>query len=300
MKVAVVQDAGSPDPALALEKAIRLIGEASATGAKLVVFPEAFLGGYPKGSDFGVKIGSRSPEGRRAFEQYARGAIEIPGPETQTLGEAAQRHGLGVVIGVIERELATLYCTALVFGADGRLLGKHRKITPTALERIIWGEGDGSTLEVWKTPLGRLGTAICWESYHPLLRAAMYAEGVQLYCASTVDDRDVWIHTMRHVALEGRCFVLSACPFARRRDLPAPDGPPDEVLIRGGSCIVGPLGALLAGPVYDESCLLTAEIDLAEILQSKFDLDVAGHSARPDLFSLHVNRQPARLLRPDP
>ncbi len=300
MKAAVVQDMGGLDAAEALAKAIRWMGEAAAAGAALVVFPEAFLGGYPKGQDFGVKIGSRSPEGRRAFEQYARGALEIPGPETAALGEAAQRHGLHVVIGVVERELATLYCTALAFGGDGALLGRHRKVTPTAMERLIWGAGDGSTCGVWPTPLGRIGAAICWESYHPLYRAALYAEGVQLYCAPTVDDRDVWIPTLRHVALEGRCFVLSACPFARRRDLPSPEGNPGDVLIRGGSCIVGPLGSILAGPVYDQACLLTAEIDLAEILQGKFDLDVAGHSARPDLFTLHVDRSPRVPMRPKP
>lgn len=165
------------------------------------------------------------------------------------------------------------------------------------MERVIWGSGGGSTLPVMSTPLGKIGSVICWENYMPLLRTAMYAKGVELYCAVTVDDRETWVPTVRHIALEGRCFVLSACQFLKRIDLPPgyPTGrfaPDQDVLIRGGSCIVGPLGQLLAGPVYGEECVLTADLDRADLARAKFDFDVVGHYARPDVFRLHVNEQP--------
>jgi nitrilase len=274
------------DPEASLAKAERLAVEAGAAGAKLIVFPEAFIGGYPKGADFGARVGSRTPEGRKHFRRYYEGAIDVPGPATVRLGEAARAAAAWLVIGVIERDGGTLYCTALFFAPDGSLAGKHRKLMPTAMERLIWGFGDGSTLPVLDAGFGRIGAVICWENYMPLLRAAMYAKGIQLYCAPTVDDRESWQPTMRHIALEGRCFVLSACQFVR------PEGAPDSECIRGGSVIVGPLGKVLAGPYYDGECVLSAEIDPGEIAEGKFDFDVAGHYARPDVFRLHVNDTP--------
>jgi nitrilase len=273
--VAVVQ-AGSIlfDPEASVAKAERLIAEAAGGGAKLIVFPEAFIGGYPKGEDFGARVGSRTPEGRKLFRRYFEGAIDVPGPATARLGEAARAHAAWVVIGVIERDGGTLYCTALFFAPDGSLAGKHRKLMPTAMERLIWGFGDGSTMPVLDTGFGKIGAVICWENYMPLLRAAMYAKSVQIYCAPTVDDRETWPVTMRHIALEGRCFVLSACQHTE--------------LIRGGSVIVAPLGKVLAGPCYDGECILRAEIDVGEIAEGKFDFDVSGHYARPDVFRLQV------------
>jgi nitrilase len=227
-------------------------------------------------------VGSRSPEGRKLFRRYFESALDVPGPETARLGKAARAHGAWVVMGAIEHDGGTLYCTALFFAPDGRLAGKHRKLMPTAMERIIWGCGDGSTLPVIETGFGRIGAVICWENYMPLLRAAMYAKGIQIYCAPTVDDRESWQASMRHIALEGRCFVLSACQFSR------PAGAQAAETIRGGSVMVGPLGQVLAGPVYDQECILTAELDTAEIAEGKFDLDVAGHYARPDIFRLVI------------
>jgi nitrilase len=174
---------------------------------------------------------------------------------------------------------------------------------PTAAERIVWGFGDGSTLPVFDTPLGRIGAVICWESYMPLLRMAMYAKGIQIYCAPTADGRETWLSTMRHVALEGRCFVLSCNQFTRGADLPE-DIPntlaqaPDEVLSTGGSCIISPLGEVLAGPARDGEEILFADIDLGEIARGKFDLDVAGHYARPDVFRLIVDEQPKPPVSP--
>ena len=203
------------------------------------------------------------------------------------------------MVGVIERDGGTLYCTATFFGPDGALLGKHRKLMPTAMERLIWGFGDGSTLPVVETSIGRIGAVICWENYMPLLRMAMYAKGIQLYCAPTVDDRETWTTTMRHIALEGRCFVLSANQFARRRDYPADYAPlqgndPETVLIGGGSCIVSPLGVVLAGPARDGEAILTADLDLDDIARGTFDLDPVGHYARPDVLQLTVDERPKR------
>ena len=295
--VAVVQ--ATPvlfDTPRSLQKLADLTSEAASKGAELVVFPEAFIGGYPKGHDFGVSVGIRTPEGRDEFRRLFENAIEAPGPETEFLGSVARGHSVHLVVGVVEREGGTLYCASLIFGPDGALLGKHRKLMPTAMERVIWGSGDGSTIPVVPSKLGKIGTVICWENHMPMLRMAMYAKGVELYCAITVDDRETWIPTVRHIALEGRCFVLSACQFLRKADLPAgyPLGrfsPSADVLIRGGSCVVGPLGDLLAGPVYGEECVLTANLDRAELIRAKFDFDVTGHYARPDVFRLHVNEQ---------
>jgi nitrilase len=284
VKVAVVQAGGILfDAEAAIAKAERLLAEAS--GAELVVFPEAFIGGYPKGQDFGARVGARTPEGRKTFRRYYDGAIDVPGPATARLGEAARAASAWVVIGVIERDQGTLYCTTLFLAPDGRLAGKHRKLMPTAMERLIWGFGDGSTLPVIDAGFGKIGAVICWENYMPLLRTAMYRKGIQFYCAPTVDDRETWPGSMRHIALEGRCFVLSACQYSQ------PEGTPEGEWIRGGSVIVSPLGRVLAGPCYEGECILRAEVDSGEITEGKFDLDVVGHYDRPDVFRLEVNER---------
>ena len=300
-KVAVIQ-AGTPlfDTPATLAKLARLADEAAAQSAKLAVFPEAFVGGYPKGMDFGALVGSRSSEGRDWFARYHAAAINVPGPETLEIGEVASRHAMQIVVGVIERDGGTLYCTALFFAADGTLTTKHRKLMPTAMERIIWGQGDGSTIPVIETDIGKVGAVICWENYMPLLRTAMYAQGVELYCAPTVDDRDTWPLSMRHIAFEGRCFVLSAVQYFTRDDAPADcpiEATPGEVLIRGGSIICGPLGEVLAGPVYGQEAVLVAEIDLAALPCAKYDFDVVGHYARPDVFALTVDTRPKHPVR---
>lgn len=295
VRVAVVQTGSVAfDTPATLARVERLLAEAAAQGAELAVLPEALLGGYPKGADFGAQVGRRSAEGREWFRRYRAAAVDVPGPETARLGELAREHAMHLVIGVIERDGGTLYCTAVFIGPDGSLLGRHRKVMPTAVERLIWGQGDGSTLPVLDTAIGRLGAVICWENYMPQLRLAMYGAGIQLYCAPTVDDRETWLPTMRHIALEGRCFVLSASQFARRSDYPddypvAADGP-DAVLIGGGSCIVDPFGRVLAGPARDGEAVLVADLDLEEIDRAVLDLDVVGHYARPDIFTLVVDR----------
>ena len=298
-KAAVVQS--SPvvfDPDATVAKVHGLTARAAEDDAKLVVFPEAFVSAYPKGLDFGARVGMRTAQGRDDFRRYFESAIDVPGPATERLGRTARECGVYLVVGVIEREIGTLYCTVLFFAPDGTLLGKHRKLMPTAMERLIWGFGDGSTLPVYDTPHGKLGAVICWENYMPLLRMAMFAKGIQLYCAPTADDRETWIGTMRHVALEGRCFVLTACQHLRRGDCPPDYGAvqgddPMAIIMRGGSAIISPLGQVLVGPLFDQDGILVAEIDPADIARGKFDFDVVGHYARPDIFRLHVNEKAA-------
>lgn len=298
VRAAVVQDSSIVFKREAtIEKVHSLVRKAAHQGAQLVVMPEAFVSAYPAGLDFGARIGLRTPKGREDFKRYYDSAVEVPGPACEALGKAAQEAGVYLVIGVIERDGGTLYCTVLFFSPDGRLLGKHRKLMPTAMERLVWGFGDGSTLPVFDTPLGRIGSVICWENYMPMLRMHMYAQGIQFYCAPTADSRDTWLPSMRHIALEGRCFVLSCCQYLTRADCPedyaATQGnDPATILMRGGSCIIGPLGQILAGPNFDGPCILIAEVDLEEIPRGKYDFDVVGHYARPDVFRLYINTQP--------
>src|SRR5262245_40418477 len=293
-RAAVVQAGSIPfDTRRCLDKLGVLAADAAKERAKLVVFPEAFVGGYPKGQAFGVTVGNRTDEGRDRFREYWENAIEIPGPATDVLATVARDKQIHLVTGVVERDGGTLYCTALIFGPDGQRLGKHRKVMPTAMERVIWGSGDGSTLPVIPTMLGRIGAVICWENYMPLLRTAMYAKNVELYCAITVDDRETWQSTVRHIDLEGRCFVLSACQVVQGADEHAVGArTTSPAQIRGGSCIVGPLGQVLAGPKWDEECILIADLDRAELARSKFDFDAVGHYSRPDIFQLKVNEEP--------
>jgi len=297
-KAAVVQAASVAfDRERTLEKAAALSREAASKGARLVVFPEAFLSAYPRGLDFGAVVGNRTDEGRRDFQRYWESSVDVPGPAADQLARIARASSIYLVMGVIERDGGTLYCTVLFFAPDGTYLGKHRKLMPTASERLVWGFGDGSTMPVYDTPLGKLGAVICWENYLPLMRATMYAKGIELYCAPTADSRDSWIASVRHIAVEGRCFVLSCNQFNRRRDFPAdyrtPFGDdPNTVVTRGGSCIVDPFGNFLAGPNFEDEVVLIAEIDRAQVIRGKFDLDVVGHYARPDVFQLHVDERP--------
>ena len=302
-KVAVVQAA----PVLfnweaTVEKACLLTAEAATQNAKLILFPEAFIPAYPRGLSFGIVVGSRSPEGRRTWQRYWENSIEVPGPATEALGAAVQQADAYLAIGVIERDSqssgGTLYCTLLYFSPDGRLMGKHRKLKPTAGERLIWGEGDGSTLPVFETALGKIGGLICWENYMPLARMTMYSKGVEIYLAPTADARDTWQSTLRHIACEGRCFVLGCNQFVTKDMYPSDlDGVEElasqpEILCRGGSAIISPLGEVLAGPLSNQEGILFADLDLGEIARGKLDFDVVGHYARPDVFQLIVDERP--------
>jgi len=304
IRVAVVQSAPVLfDREATILKTCELLGEAAAQGAKLVLFPEAYIPAYPRGLSFGTVVGHRTPEGRRAWQRYWENAVEVPGEATKVLGEAAREANVYFAIGVIEREFrrgpGTLYCTLLYFGPNGQLLGKHQKLKPTAAERLIWGEGDGSTLTVLDTEFGKIGGLICWENYMPLARMAMYSKGVEIYLAPTADPRDTWQATLRHIACEGRCFVMGCNQFVTKDMYPDDlEGLEDldlqpEIMCRGGSSIISPLGEVIAGPLYNEEGILYADLDLNDITQSKYDFDVVGHYARPDVFQLVVNENPA-------
>lgn len=293
--VAALQIGSSPEgKSVTLANILRFEAEIRQSDAALVVMPEALLGGYPKGAIFGTYLGYRLPEGREMFARYYANAIDVPGAETEELAALSQRTGASIVIGVIERDGSTLYCTALFFDPEEGLVAKHRKLMPTATERLIWGQGDGSTLPVVRTSAGRIGAAICWENFMPLLRMAMYAKGLDIWCAPTVDTREMWQTSMRHIAYEGRCFVVSACqvqPSPKVLGLDVPHWDDNLPLMHGNSVIIGPLGDVLAGPLKDETGLVTATIDTEDIVRARYDFDVAGHYARPDVFTLRVDER---------
>lgn len=302
VRVAVVQAASViMDREATTEKAVSLTLQAGERGANIVVFPEAFIPAYPRGLGFGTIVGSRSPEGRKDWLRYWENSVPVPSETTDQLAQAARKAGVYLVIGVIERDSeysgGTLYCSVLFFGPDGTLLGKHRKLKPTGSERLIWGEGDGSTLPVFDTPYGKIGALICWENYMPLARAAMYAKGVQLYLAPTADSREVWQSTIRHIAVEGRCFVISCNQYVNKSMYPTDLACYDELasspeeMCPGGSAVVGPLGEYIQGPVYGKEEMLLADLDLRDIAYSQFDFDVVGHYSRPDVFQLLVNEE---------
>lgn len=274
------------------------LSEVASLGAGLAVFPEAFLGGYPKGIDFGVRVGVRSTEGREQFRIYFDNALVRESKEVTHICTLVKDANVNVVLGLIERAGSTLYCVSAVINRQGKIVTWHRKLMPTAMERVIWGQGDGSTMDVAQTDIGVVSTAICWENYMPLYRSHLYAQGTQIHCAPTVDDRDVWRPSMQMIALEGRCFVVSACQFMQVGDVAASWYDPiqgqseNSVLINGGSCIISPMGEILAEPVFGSEAILMAELDMDDITRGKFDLDLAGHYARPDVFQLNVNTAP--------
>jgi nitrilase len=264
------------------------VEKAAGQGAQLVLFPETFVSGYPRGFSFGAVVGSRTAKGREEWQTYFESAIDVPGPYTEQLGAIAQKAKVWLVIGVTERSGGSLYCTMLYFAPSGELVHWHRKLKPTGTERVIWGEGKGDDLEVLDTPLGRMGGLICWENYMPLARMVLYEQQVQLYLAPTADARPTWVASMQHIACEGRCFVLASNQFVRKEDYPEQyryvlDDFPDPIC-RGGSVIVSPLGEVMAGPLWDEQGMLLAELDLGETIRGKLDFDVTGHYQRGDVF----------------
>ncbi|CAN8255117.1 unnamed protein product [Cochlearia groenlandica] len=287
-----------------IEKAAKLIEEAARNGSELVVFPEGYIGGYPRGFRFGIGVGVHNVDGCDEFRKYHASAIHVPGPEVDKLAELAGKNKVHLVVGAIEKDGYTLYCTALFFCPQGRFLGKHRKVMPTTLERCIWGFGDGSTIPVYDTSIGKLGAAICWENRMPLYRTALYGKGIELYCAPTADGSKEWQSSMMHIACEGGCFVLGACQFCVRKDFPDhPDylftdwyeGKEDDSIVsQGGSVIISPLGKILAGPNFESEGLITADLDMGDIARAKLYFDVVGHYSRPDIFNLTVNDHPKK------
>jgi nitrilase len=271
------------------DKVIELVREAADAGASLVAFPETFIPTYP---DWVWRLPAWS-DGAFMERLYAE-SVEVPGPTVSRLGAAAADAGVHLAIGVNERAGGTLYNTLLYLGPDGKLAGAHRKLMPTGGERAVWGMGDGSTLDVVRTPFGVVGGLLCWENYMPLARAAMYAQGVDIYLAPTWDNTDTWVSTLRHIAKEGRCYVVGVAPLLRGSDVPAElrgetYGGDDDWMCRGLTTIVAPGGDVLAGPLEDKEGILYAEIDLGLIALQRRQFDPVGHYARPDVFTLSVD-----------
>jgi nitrilase len=270
--------------------------EAVGAGASLVVFPEAFVPAYPSSVWAKALAGWADPAAKAAFALLAREAVEIPGPAAERLGQAAAAHGVWLVTGVTEvnpERPGTLYNTLLFHDPEGRLALHHRKLVPTNHERLVWGQGDGRGLRAIETGLGRLGGLICWENYMPLARFALYESGVEIYVAATADDSDAWQATLVHIARESRAFVVAPSHFQRASAYPA-DFPLGkelegvELIGRGGSAVLGPDGAYLAGPLYDEEGILYAELDPARLAEERQRFDPAGHYHRPDVLGLTV------------
>jgi nitrilase len=283
-----------------VEKACGLVAEAAAGGAQLIVFPEAFVAGYP---DWVWRLPAWRDDiyVRRLYEE----SVTVPGPAVAALGAAARAAGAYVAMGVNELDGGTLYNSLLYFSPTGELVGRHRKLMPTGGERTIWGYGDGSTLEVIQTSFGRVGGLICWENYMPLARAAMYGRGVDIYLAPTWDNDEVWIDTLRHIAKEGRTFVVGVSPVLRGSDVPEDlrgeiySTEDSDWMSRGNAAIVAPGGAMLAGPVFEKESILYAALDLAEVARHRRMFDPVGHYARPDVFSLGVNTTRQQAVRFD-
>jgi nitrilase len=295
VRAAVAQVRAPRDTCDAIKKVEEMASAAADDGVELIVFPEALLGGYPRGAGFGAVVGDRSSVGRQEFLDYSRQAVTLPGPEIDELSSIAQTMSLHLVVGFIERVGHSLYCAAVTIDPDGKVIGRRRKVMPTGSERLIWAEGDGSTLTVTSSRLGRLATAICWENLMPALRLNFYSQDVDIWCAPTADSRDVQLATMRHIAVEGRCFVLAANQFAQAKDL-SPSfstsyADPDQIVCRGSSVIVNPFGDVLAGPLTASDGLLVADLDLDDVTRGRYDFDAAGHYSRPDLFTLAVDRR---------
>ncbi|HUI41055.1 MAG TPA: carbon-nitrogen hydrolase family protein [Terriglobia bacterium] len=307
VRVAAVQAAPVfLDRAATLEKACALIAQAGAAGAKLAVFPECFVPAYPLWAWHLPAAETHAL--RELYAELLAESVAIPSAATDQLCAAARRAGVNVAIGVNERNQeasgTTLYNTLLYVGADGALAGKHRKLVPTAGERLIHAQGDGSTLAAYDLPIGRVGGLICWENYMPLARYAMYAWGVQIYVAPTWDRGEPWLSTLRHIAKEGRVYVVGCCSALRRDDVPDSYGfkakylsAGQEWLNPGDSAIVGPDGKFIAGPVRLKEEILYADVDLRQVRGPRWQLDVAGHYGRPDVFELTVHRDARPMMR---
>lgn len=307
-KIAIIQE--SPvllDRKKTIEKAVQLIAQAVSADAELVIFPEAYISGYPAwiwrlrpGGDWGVS--------EKLYSLLLESSVDIDAGDLQPLCDIAKNSKITVVCGINERDgklsKATLYNTVVTISSDGNIINRHRKLMPTNPERMVWGFGDGSGLNVVDTTAGRIGTLLCWENYMPLARYALYSQGVEIYIAPTYDSGDDWLGTMQHIAREGRCWVISSGVSLTNSDIPTnfPDRetlyPATEEWINpGDSVVVAPGGEIVAGPMRKEKGILFAEVDLERVGISKRDLDIAGHYSRPDIFTLSVNTQPQSPIK---
>lgn len=302
-RIALVQD--SPvffNAGKTTDKCLELIDRASSNKPDLIVFPESFIPGYPRHMIFGSRIGYRSSEGRELWKEYYNNSISVPGPEVKIFEDISKKTGVYLSMGITERDNKSLYCTQLLFSPRNGLISKHRKIKPTAAERIVWAEGSGRDLATQKISNTIIGTLICWENYMPLARMSMYLKGVNLYLAPTADYRESWQTSLRHIALEGRCFVIGVNQYTGIDEYPGHIAEScglskkDLSGSRGGSCIISPMGEYIAGPLWDEPGIICAELDLGMVTGASLDFDAAGHYNRPDIFDIKINDQPETLV----
>ena len=301
VKVCLIQDAPVFfDKEASLQKLTTLVEKYSAE-ADLIVFPESFIPGYPRGFSFGAKVGRRSDEGKALYAEYINNSIDLGGVDRKRLEELSKSNNTYLVIGATEKESqhGSLYCSVIYISPTQGLLGVHRKIKPTGTERVIWSEAAGESLVTFDTSIGKLGGLICWENYMPLARMSMYQKGVEIYLAPTADSRPSWTSTMQHIAMEGRCFVLGCNQYFTKSMYPkrfhSQIKDEEENMCEGGSIIVSPIGEILAGPLFGSAGALLAELDLEEVSKSKLGFDVVGHYSRKDIFNYSVNGQPEIL-----
>jgi nitrilase len=302
VKVAVVQ--ATPvlfDLKKSVDKVCALIDECTLNQPDLILFPESFIPCYPRSLTFGAEVGHRSADGKILWQRYWQNSMPTTGEFINKISKSVRKANALVVLGVTEKDniSGTLSCTMLYFAPTGELVAKHRKLKPTGTERLIWGEGDGSTLTTLRTDFGIVGGLICWENYMPLARMAMYQKGVEIYLAPTANARPQWQSTLQHIALEGRCFVLGCNQYVEKKNYPADlvpllDGAP-EVMCHGGSVIISPSGEVLAGPLWDQEGILFATLHEEEIIKGKMDFDVIGHYSRNDAFNFEIPDQPETI-----
>ena len=298
LRAAIVQAAPVMfDKKATTEKAVKLIAEAGKNGAELIVFPESFIPCYPYGLTFGFTVGSRNKDGRTDWKVYYDNSVVVPGEETDRIGKAAKEAGAYVSIGITERDAtnSTLYCTNLIFSPEGELIYCHRKLKPTGTERCIWGDGNKGAFPIAETPWGNMGSLICWENYMPLARAALYEKGVALYLAPCTNDNPEWQDTVKHIAIEGHCYVLNCDMYFTRDMYPDSLKSQDEISVlpdtvcRGGSCFVDPYGHYVTEPVWDKEEIIYADLDMDNVPSSHMEFDGAGHYSRPDVLELIIH-----------
>ena len=295
-KLALVQAAPVMfDKDKGVEKIIALIGEAAAKGAELIVFPELFIPGYPYGMTYGFTVGSRSRAGREDWKTYYDNSILADGAEMQSIVDCAKEHSVYVSVGYSERDAvtATLYNSNVMIAPDGQTMN-HRKLKPTGSERVVWGDADKDFFPVMETPWGPMGNLICWESYMPLARVALYQKGVALYISPNTNDNEEWQNTIRHIAIEGHCFFINADMYFTKDMYPKTASGDEEIaklndiVCRGGSCVIDPYGHAVSETVWDKEEIIYADLDMQKVPASRMEHDVCGHYARPDVLKLSV------------
>lgn len=297
-RVAVVQ--ATPimfDKKECLNKAVKLIDECCKNGAELVVFPELFIPGYPDGMTFGFRVGSRNETGRKDWKNYYDNSVLADGKELLLLRDKAMQHGVYISMGYSERDAvnATLYNSNMIIAPDGTMMN-HRKIKPTGTERVVWGDGNRDFFPVMDTPWGAIGSLICWESYMPLARAALYQQGISIYISPNTNSNPEWQHTIRHIAIEGHCFFINCNMFVRRQDYPKTESAAEEIAAlkdiacRGGSCVIDPYGHEASTTIWDEEGIIFADLDMNAVPSSRMEFDGCGHYSRSDILDLKFNR----------